>query len=100
VGRPPKHFSHLITPFSGLSYDYRDKWEEELLVCIYKLKMSYGDLMEMPVILRRRLLDHFKKFSAPGSGSDSAVIASSKGKRVRRVGGDALAAKLKSGQLN
>jgi len=99
VGRPPRPFSHSITPFSGLSFDYRDKWEEELLVCIYKLTVSYSDLMDMPVILRRRLLDHFKKFSTPGSGTDNAVVSNGKSKRVRKVTGDALAAKMKSGEI-
>lgn len=99
MGEPPVHFSHSIIPFSGLNYDYRDKWEEELAVCI-KIGIGYFEFMSMPVILRRGILEKFKRFSKPNSTSDDTVISKSKGKRSRRISGDALANKMKSGEIN
>lgn len=96
-------FFPLTSTFFGLTSDYRAWWEEELFVCRKHIGWSYEDLMNMSVSSRRYQIhllknEHRAKEDHYREEMENMKSAST-GKRTKKISGDELKAKLKSGEI-
>jgi hypothetical protein len=86
------HTFNLTSTFFGYSYDYFDYLDEEFIACVSYMKISYSELMNIPVYRRRNLIKKFNKLNKKGSDTDTRDLGN--GKKV--VSGDALKNLIKS----
>jgi hypothetical protein len=58
-----------VSPFFGLSSDYREQLLEEVFILNQRMNMSYLDVMQMPIRFRRWFIDRLIKASQPKTNS-------------------------------
>ncbi len=58
-----------MSPFFGLSSDYREQLLEEVFILNQRMNMSYFDVMQLPIRFRRWFIDRLIKASQPKSNS-------------------------------
>jgi hypothetical protein len=100
---PP--FFHLTSTFFGLTSNYKSSLLEEIYICTQYLKgFNYSDVMSLPVNERRFFLGMLTKEAGEREErmeqmKDKQATNGSRGSRTRKVSGNALKTRMKSGDV-